>query len=524
MSQQGRKKSLFPSITNIPSDATFDFVSGGVNYKIPITDLLTSLNVTGAIKQTGNTLATPVLDVQGNDHLIRNIEDGRGIKTAVSPENGIKIEHNFKTGTGGAPVLINADDAQPTIGNILAGQGVSVAATAAGVQIALSETPVTNKTVIINEMADFPQSVSGVRTLQGGTDYYITDSLTTSDRFDVNAGNILFRSADAAITTFTYTGNNSLFTGNDVSLTIEKITLSAPSGSCWNITDTTGAAIFKVFNASVINAKTVGSIGGSSFGAVQINDCLLSEIQDDGIVFSGNINALLGITNIALIQSGAVYNLDDAEFNTINIDGNLAVLQGASSYFMAGLTASANIKGTGLGSVINTRIRGAGTPLLNITPDDASWTFAFNDDIRDTRTDAMASLQNNAEETTISAANAIVKANTLNTWVDEGTSQFTVDNTGRATFDGTKPTRLPITIAATVEMASVGDRLVATYVAINGVAELKSVAPMTASDDGQRMVTIWQHTFTPGDYVELYVANLTDSTNMTVTDAVLRIN
>ncbi len=135
---QGRMKSKFPAIENIPSDATFDFVSKGVNYKIPIMDFLTSLNVTGSIEQDGSATGAPVLDKQGSVHKIRNIESGPGVYASISAENGITIEHNFQPGSGGEPILTGISDSSPKIANIIAGPGITVTSVTGGIQISVN--------------------------------------------------------------------------------------------------------------------------------------------------------------------------------------------------------------------------------------------------------------------------------------------------------------------------------------------------------------------------------------------------
>lgn len=121
---QGRKKSLFPGHTGIPAGTIFDFVSGGVNYKIPIADLLTALNVTGSIEQDGDPLAVPVLDVQASQHFIRNLEmsTSSGLKGSVSAQNGITLSLDAHADGSGTPVLNAANHVR----RILAGGGIDV--------------------------------------------------------------------------------------------------------------------------------------------------------------------------------------------------------------------------------------------------------------------------------------------------------------------------------------------------------------------------------------------------------------
>lgn len=135
---QGRQKSNFPALTTIPSDATFDFVSSGTNFKITLPDFLAGLGVTGTIVQDGNALATPVLDTQGTVHNIRNLEDGSGITTSVSAENGITIEHNFQLDVTGSALSADFTADSPTFRSIAGGAGITVSA--AGDVITVAQT------------------------------------------------------------------------------------------------------------------------------------------------------------------------------------------------------------------------------------------------------------------------------------------------------------------------------------------------------------------------------------------------
>ena len=122
----GVKKSNFTALDNIPDDATLDFVSNGVNFKITKADFIIAMGATGTLSQLGNVLATPILNVAGTDNQIRSIEDGAGIKSSVSPTLGAKIEHNFQVGTAGQGVLNNIAAASPVIRNLVGISGISV--------------------------------------------------------------------------------------------------------------------------------------------------------------------------------------------------------------------------------------------------------------------------------------------------------------------------------------------------------------------------------------------------------------
>ncbi len=135
---QGKRKSDFPALDNIPADASFDFVSAGTNYKIPIADFLTSLNVSGTVVQDGAITGVPILDPQGTVNNIRNIEPGAGISASVSAENGLALSHNFQNGSGGVPILTGPTLASPTLVNLVAGTGITITAISGGVEISLT--------------------------------------------------------------------------------------------------------------------------------------------------------------------------------------------------------------------------------------------------------------------------------------------------------------------------------------------------------------------------------------------------
>ena len=74
-------------------------------------------------------------------------------------------------------------------------------------------------------------------------------------------------------------------------------------------------------------------------------------------------------------------------------------------------------------------------------------------------------------------------------------------------------------------MASGGDKQVEVSIAINGasVAATTMQATVSAAKAGS-ISSIWQHDFVTGDYIEVFVGNLTDTTNIIAQQAVLRIN
>ena len=124
---QGIKKSNFPAKTSIPSASTFDYVSGGVNYKITIEDMLTAFGTTGTLQQEGAVSGVPVLDDQGIVKGIRNIEPGAGLVASVSAENGVSIASGIQQNVAGdASLFDDLTISNPTAASFVGGSGMTI--------------------------------------------------------------------------------------------------------------------------------------------------------------------------------------------------------------------------------------------------------------------------------------------------------------------------------------------------------------------------------------------------------------
>jgi len=135
----GVKQSDFTQQNSILSGSYLGFFANGYNYKISYTNFLSGLGVTGTIVQDGAVSGTAVLDVQGTVNNIRNIEDGSGIVTNVSAENGITIAHNFTVNTTGEPLMQDIAAASPMFVSLVGGTGISCTTVGDTIEIASTE-------------------------------------------------------------------------------------------------------------------------------------------------------------------------------------------------------------------------------------------------------------------------------------------------------------------------------------------------------------------------------------------------
>jgi len=523
---RGRKISQFPALTTLPSDTALEFVSAGVNYQITIANFEAALGVTGSIVQDGDVTGVPVLDTQGSVNNIRNIEPGPGIAASVSPDNGITIEHNFQVGSGGVPVLTGIADDSPMIGDIVAGDNITLTAVDGGVQISCEKTPVlpTNY-VIVNSMDDFPAAAAGVRTLVGDTYYYITTNLSTSDRFDVSNNNIAIKSAnDVQFSQITYSGAGDMFTGSNANFTISSLGLNAPSGRLFNFTDTAGVSLLNIKDVTVPSCNKIALIAGASFGEIRVSGFNVTEAVTDGFDFgTTTINKFTVRDSTFKISAGALFKLATAVFTDFRLNGLNANLNGVGVYLLSGAASSANIASGSLGTVHNVKTTGTGTPLSTIAVTDVRWQFTANSKIQDTRPSAVASLTLNSTNTTFSASNTPVIANGSTAWVDGGKSHFTISTAGRVAYVGEKDLSASVTITASIQSAGAAKDIVA-YIAVNGAIVSATHCRSTAGTTPTTFSMLWHRVFATNDYVELWLANLVDTTSMQVYDAVIRVS
>jgi len=136
---QGRKKSEFIAKNVVDAGSYMDYFVNGTNYKISYNNFVAGLGVSGSIEQDGAVTGTAVLDIDGSVNKIRNIENGPGIITAISVDNGLKISHNFTADSTGFPILKNITLASPTFVSLVAGTGIEIDAVGDTLEISSEE-------------------------------------------------------------------------------------------------------------------------------------------------------------------------------------------------------------------------------------------------------------------------------------------------------------------------------------------------------------------------------------------------
>jgi hypothetical protein len=517
-----RKISEFVASTGLPADTYLTLVTGGKNTKIALADFLAALNVTGSIVQDGATTGTPVLDVAGTVNNIRNIEDGPGVLSSVSAENGLTIEHNFGQDTVGVPVLVNPTNAQPFIASLEAGSGIAISGVGNHIEISVSGTPTSVKTVVVNELSDLPAASGGVITLADDTDYLLTNDINIGTDRLAGGNRTIVRGADSSVINLSYTGTGTMFTSVDKTFRFDRIKKTCANGQLLDVSATAPGCVFQMTDMTVDVCDTIGTISGVTLA--QFNNVAWNDIATDGLTISGSNTALYMQDNPVFLNGGTFLDLDSATIDKLTVTNPFATLASGTT-FLSGLVDSGNINTGGSGTIINGSFQGLGTPLNNINPDDARWFFLGNDAIQDTRPDGLLSL-NGAKTVTISAINTPVKIGGVAAdWIIERVSQATGNTDGSVTYDGERIATLPMLANITAEVVSGTNKDLTFYIAIDGAVVANSAIKTTVSSGAPKNTTIpWQEALSNAQYVEVWVENNSDATDVLVNTGILRLN
>jgi hypothetical protein len=517
------KISEFQTVTGYLDSDLLTFVRNGTNFKATFASLKSDLGVTGSITSVGAPLASPILTGSGTDYQIRSLESNKGIVSSVSAQNGINIACNFTQSNSGFPIINNLNDSQYKFKTLKATAPIEITSDDDFITISQSESPLAQtNTVVVSDITDFPTPSSGVITLDNDTNYIIVQPISTSNRFQCGTNNHI-TSNNPFTPLFEYTGVGTMFTGVDVNFLTTFCVLSAPNGQLFDFSSTSSGNTFGIDTVTISGCNKFGTFDDlRSFNATNVGgfNC------NDGVTFAG-------VTNWE-VSSAIRFRLETSSATFVGMDFTNSVhktLEIADPIFrgpvgaigLSGLANSGNVQPEQIAAVTNGEFSGGLTPLQNINEDDARWEFQGNTGIPDSMTDGLISVVGSSTETVIPVRGVKVKVN--NTWTEEITARFDFDASGRLTYVGERPIRLPIDVTSTILMASGGDKQVEMCIAINGVAVTQTCKQATSnSSKAASVTTFWQYEFKTGDYVEVFVSNEDDTTKIIVQQAIVRIN
>ncbi len=385
----------------------------------------------------------------------------------------------------------------------------------------------TTKEKIVKQKSDFGVFSGGSVTLDADTKYKVIDDI------DLGADGLVFsqrttiEGIESLVITLSHSGAGDLFTMTDSANRVSKLTINCPSCRVFNWSDSTGSGLLVITDMTFIGPDKFGSFTGSRSGAVastiRVTNTSVAGIVTDGCEFFGDFFSFLWDVSAVSINAGDFFDLGTATFDNFSAIASFAILNGSSSFLRA-LPNSGNINAGGAGQINSLRFSGTGTPLVGgITNEDPLIDFIHNDDIADTRPDALLTLTGNTTETVITTPSVPVLV--AGTWSEERSSQTTLTAAGRVTLNTGRPAILPFTASLSVEPASGTNKTIGCFFAVDGVVQTNSEVRVRADSNNPLAVTIiWQDEIDPAGFIEIYTTNETDTINVLVSNATFRVN
>ena len=271
MSDGNVKISEMVGTTTFDSADLITTVQGGTNKKMTSADFLAALGATGSIVQAGSVTGTPVLDPQGAENRIRSIEDGAGIKSSVSFDNGITLEHNFQFDTTGAPLTPDQTASAPIIRSLIGGAGINVSASGNEIQIAsttqnslatltgnVTETPIATVDTPVKVVGTWVDELSSYFTVAA-------DGRATYDGFDdvtlpVDISFSLLTASGGSVNLTAYIAINGSVVANSSRMVTASSSASGSSSCIWQYTFSSGDYVefFVENNSNAVNVIANG--------------------------------------------------------------------------------------------------------------------------------------------------------------------------------------------------------------------------------------------------------------------------
>lgn len=379
-----------------------------------------------------------------------------------------------------------------------------------------------NNAVYISQESDFPTQDGSTITLDLNTPYVLTDNVSTSKKILPQTGSSLTSNSGASFR-LTFTGSGNMFEAEDESFYINNTQIDAGAlGTVFDISDTGGGTtLFLAENLVVINCANIGIFENLSLTSIRFMTVINAT---DGMTISGVDNQVASLVNVRVSSSSTSFkgiDLGSSITNTLELT-NFSLTAPAGAFGISGLAGSANIPAGRIATVTGCEFLGGMADLENISVDDIRWVFQGNDPTPDTFPDALLSFRGNVTETVISAINTPVLV--AGTWVEQEASQFSTTSAGRATYLAEKPIKSPIDVSAGLISSGGGSITVELCIALNGVVDTDSCTPISISgSDAQTLAIPWQAVLSQNDYVEVFVSNTSNTTNIIVEYATLRV-
>lgn len=361
--------------------------------------------------------------------------------------------------------------------------------------------------VLVRSASDFPAAVGGVITLVAGTTYEINGTITLTNKIDPNGCYII--GVNGLTDKLVYTpASGELFTGTH-GATIKLLTLTAASAGArlFNIDAASANLNFIVQNCYILGCNNIGLIKG--FGGTVYFETVAYFFNTNGITYENNTNLVLS-TQLWDKTNSNTYEKLVGTFNIIQITGGDRAMQA--------INTPTAIDVSGVTSLVTGELK---MVLFNGTGTNVNGTFSNKWEVEafglTTEKDDVATgnfYVSTTATTVIASANIPVKAAGTTTAVNLFRVSSPANN--RLTYTGTKTRRFQITGALTATAGAIFGAYFTFSIAKNGtiLPESKQKVRIINNTDQVSVVLSCTVSLAANDYIEVWVENNTDATNI----------
>jgi len=359
--------------------------------------------------------------------------------------------------------------------------------------------------VRVRSAADLPAPAAGVITLTAGVEYEINGTITLTNSINLNGCTI--KGEDSSNDKLVYTGGGSLFTGNKTG-NIRFLTISTPSGSAFNIDALATAQNLVVQNCFFLGCNSIGTIAG--VGGTVFFATVAYFVNTNGITFQDDNNVVMNNT-LWDASNFNIYERFVGTFNVIQILGGDRLTTSANSataLHISGIT-SLNAGSAKVIMFVGTGTYVTGT-FTNAWEVEANGVSTQKDDVAGGNMYVTTPVA-----TTFAATNTPVKV--LGTTTSAGLFRMTSPANNRLTYSGSKTRSFYVSGAMSITQPN-SNRYFSFYIAKNGVIipESRQDIKVVNSTDQVSLPISCRVSMAPGDYIEVWVANQTATSNVTV--------
>lgn len=369
--------------------------------------------------------------------------------------------------------------------------------------------------VFVSSVSDLPAAVAGVITLAAETTYFFTQDVDLVGSRLVGSSDTVILGASSENATITSTGlgtglSNALFTtewttpirhvtfGNvDTAINIDGVT-NAPVALDW-----TGVNFLNVPNVGQISTCDNWIFSKGAF------------LNSQGFVFTGTVGTI-GIDNSIFVGNGSAGNIFEINASA-TITRRFRIIY--SSIVAFGSTVGINVSTSATvpteGYILDTiNFSGGGTYTTGVDYLDNKVRWSDVRGLVNTAEFGNYYMTNNATITPIAVSGTAYKI--LGTTTENAINQKFTHSNNRLTYTGGLDRNFQV--SATVSFTSGNNKVIGLYIAKNGSIVTSSEMYATTSGSG-RAESIHVQTvleLTANDYIELWIENDTDTTDITV--------